>query len=312
MILAIPTRGMRKSIDSHNSRNEAVCDWIEASVLFSLSGEVSISDILDALLDEGIYEDQSFAREYIEGCLIELNKRIVWLGKATPLRVSHQKIIRTTKSWKDSPGYAYCLALSLASWYPDWAALVKDYTRQGLLFENLTLECLETLFHGWRVLATGWASGRARKIHKVVKDVASAVGESVGDVELYIEGSANEAGLDLVCYRPFPDGRVGIPVYLVQCASGKNNFKAKMQTPNMKVWTKIVAFTYTPKRAFATPFAFMDTKYRMMCNMADGLLLDRCRLLSAGHTNANWLSLKLSTDINKWLSTRIASLPSGD
>ncbi len=309
-MLAIPSHGVSHSVHKHNCDIETICDWIEASVLFSPDGKVSITDIVDSLIDNGIYEEQSFAREFIEDCFQEIERHITWLGKVLPLSISGQKITRTVKSWKNSSGYSYCLVLSLAAWFPEWAISDKDYNRQGLLFENLTAECLAIMFNGWNVLPTGWARGRARKIHKVVHAVAAAIGESIGDVEL-VDKEENEAGLDIVCYRPFRDGRVGIPVYLVQCASGKN-YHDKLQTPNMKIWGKIVAFTYTPKRAFATPFAFIEDRFRKLCNRADGLLLDRCRLLSAGHNKRKWLTPKLSAEINKWLLRRIKSLPSDD
>src|SRR5205823_3869050 len=102
-------------------------------------------------------------------------------------------------------------------------------------------------------------------------------------------------GLDLLCYRPYDDGRVGVPVFLVQCASGQD-WESKLDTPKLKIWAKIVDFASTPKKAFAMPFTLEDWDFTRKCNDNDGMLMDRYRLLAAGRARPNWISSRLRAD----------------
>ncbi len=130
----------------------------------------------------------------------------------------------------------------------------------------------------------------------------------MGDVGRWTRPRANEAGLDVLCYRPFPDGRVGVPVYLMQCASG-GDWDGKLHTPNLDIWRNIVNFASVPKKAFATPFSFLDEAFIMNCGVVNGLLLDRYRLLSAAAVNPNWIPGDLTARIIAWVEPRIAALP---
>ena len=138
--------------------------------------------------------------------------------------------------------------------------------------------------------------------------IGTVLGEVVGDVDRWTKASANDAGLDLMLYRPFSDGRTGLPVFMFQCASG-GDWEGKLHTPNLRVWTKAIQFPSDPKKAFATPFAFVDSEFRKSANLVDGLLLDRLRLLTPGYNDADWVSTKLSQRIVKWLRPRVKELP---
>jgi hypothetical protein len=166
---------------------------------------------------------------------------------------------------------------------------------------------METQFPDWSIHQTGWARKNAVKLAGVVKDVAERLGESQGDLSRWAEPNANESGLDLVFYRPFPDNRVGVPLYLMQCASGVN-WKSKLKTPDIEDWSKIILFAAKPRRAFATPFAFLDREFIRYCGNVDGMLLDRYRLLAAGNHKPNWISRNLSRRIIAWARPRVKAL----
>jgi hypothetical protein len=144
----------------------------------------------------------------------------------------------------------------------------------------------------------------------VVADVAGLLGEPTGDVQRWTKASANDAGLDVLCFRSFGDDRAATPVLLVQCASGK--YEGKLHTPVIDLWMKIVNFTTRPNKAFATPFALTDAEFRQVAVLVKGMLLDRYRLLAPARTEANWLSPKLARDLVKWTAARVAKLPDGD
>lgn len=309
-MLTPPTVGMARSVREHNVDFVALCDWVEGSVLFD-DEKLSISDVADVLVENEIYTKQEEAKdplEIVSAAWAEVKRRQNWIGMGSPIKVSRIRL-RRLYDWQNAPAHSFCLALSLAQWYPDWAReFGSDYNEQGELFEQLTKEAMEWIFPEWVIHPTGWTRTTPNKLNEVVQEVVSHLGEASGDIERWTEAKAHEAGLDLLCYRPFKDGRVGMPVFLVQCASGVH-WNSKLHTPNLRIWTKIVQFASDPKKAFAMPHALSDENFIPTCNLVDGLLLDRYRLLSPGSDNPDWISVELKAAIIKWLKPRIERLP---
>ncbi len=309
-MLTIPTKGFGRSVTAHNVDLDVFCDWIEGNVLF-ISGGLSEPEVVDALCHNQIYDKQEMAYQMVSNGWSELRKRQKMLGDASPYVFESLRIKLRRKPWEEATAHSFCVLLSLLKWYPKWAnSFGQNYTEQGQLFEELTKEAVETLYTGWTVRQTGWSRTQTKKLAAVVNIVSTWLSESTGNVEKWTSKSANEAGLDLVCYHEIPDGRGGFPAFLFQCASGAN-WDEKLHTPNLKIWTRIVDFRAQslPTKAFATPFAFLDEDFTRNCNLVDGLLLDRYRLLSAGLRRKDWISNSLKTKIKKWAKTRVAKLP---
>lgn len=314
-MLVLPKIGMASSVEpEHKVELDVLCDWIEASLAFTKLSFISGSDVVDILCEEEIYESQEFAWELVDNAITELQRRQTCLAGGSPFDVQGDRIVRT-KDWEAVPAYSFCLTLACAKWYPDWSAsMVKtgkkrpDYSEQGQLFELLTSAALEKLLPGWKVHRAGWSPDNAAKIQKVVSDVVKILREAEGELQPWVPEDANEAGLDIVCYRPFADSRPGLPTIFVQCASGKHH-EHKLGTPNMKEWGKIIRFTAVlPQRSFVTPYVFTDNEFKRVSNKVDGLLLDRVRLLSAGNDGGEWVSADLATNLREWVTPRIAKL----
>lgn len=306
-MLGFPTRGICRSICVHNVDLQIFCDWIEADVLFD-DEELSSSDIVDALMEENVYDNSDMAMQRVDDALTEIRRRHAWIPKTSPFVLKPGRISRC-RTWKASSAHSFCLLLSLAQWYTDWAKqLGCNYAEQGELFEELTKESLVRQFQGWQILRTGWSRTSRENLSDIVSRIAGKLGESVGNVERWTTDRAKDGGLDLVCYRPFADKRVGIPVYLVQCASGAD-WTEKLHTPCLNIWGKIIDWAAAPKTGFATPLAFEDGPFIRNCGLVDGMLLDRYRLLAAGGYRKNWLSSDLRRRLLKWAKPRVAALP---
>ncbi|MFQ5915203.1 MAG: hypothetical protein ACE5JS_18690 [Nitrospinota bacterium] len=289
---------------------DVLCDWIEASVLFD-EDELSVADIVDALCEENIYKKQELAFEMVGNAWTELRRRSSWIRAGFPLTLRSSRISRRV-SWEDVAPHSFCLLLCLAKWYRSWAReFGSDYTEQGEIFEELTKESLSRQFSGWQIHRTGWSKTNLKKLSEVVRFVAEKLGEPMGHIRRWTKPDANEAGLDLLCYRPFRDERVGVPVYLMQCASG-GNWKDKLHTPNLNLWRQIVQFTTKPTKAFSTPFAFLDDAFIRNCTLIEGMLLDRYRLLAPAMDNAAWISMPLKERIIDWAAPRVSALPCRD
>ncbi len=307
-MLALPTKGLYRSVNVHNSNLDVFCDWIEASLLFSEDKELTGADIIDVLIEEELYDRQDFAWEFVSDALNEIRRRQSWLATGCPIEI---RGIRLTKrvAWREIPAYSFCLTLSLAKWYPEWArSFGTNFTQQGELFELLTETSLRLILSGWTIQPTGWTRARTSELPTVVSKVAALLGEAVGDIGRWASPRAKEAGLDLLCYRPFPDNRVGMPVYLTQCASGRD-WEGKLHTPRLEIWSKLIQFASAPKKAFATPFAFLDDEFLRNCALVDGMLLDRYRLLSPARQNPDWVPEELKTSLVTWLEPRVIRLP---
>ena len=305
-MLLMPTLGSAKSVREHNGDLGIFCDWIEASVLFC-NEELSVSDIVDALIEHQRYYSQDFAREWVQNGWQELQRRQKWIGNGCAYSIDARWIKRTT-GWTHSIAHTFCILLSLATYYDWWVAeFGHDYTEQGFLFECLTLESLQAQFADWEVYATGWSRSNTVRLDQVVDELANRLGEVKGRVDLWIDSRAKDLGLDLLWYRPFPDNRTGIHVYLTQCASGAN-WRTKLKTPDLEAWGSVIQFTTKPKRAFAAPFSFLDKEFSQNCILTDGVLLDRSRLLCAYRHRQEWVSDRLKQAMVTWVEPRVKTL----
>src|SRR5258708_23151346 len=305
-MLQFPTTGIARSVESHNVGLDVLCDWIELNVLFD-EDRLSSTDVVDALCD-GIYAKQDMAAQLVDDAWSELRRREACVGERASFTVHGQRVSRK-HSWRQDHAHSFCILLAFAKWHRKWGQQFgANYGEQGELFELLTKESIQTQFVGWQVHQTGWSRTNAVKLAAVATDVAERLGETTGNIVRWGDPAANESGLDLVFYRPFSDNRVGIPVYLTQCASGAD-WTRKLKTPDLDLWNKLIDFAGMPHRAFATPFAFSDSDFIRNCNKVKGMLLYRYRLLAAATHKESWVSAALRKRIIAWAKPRIAALP---
>ena len=305
-MLPIPTKGFGKSVNKHNIRLDVLCDWIEGSVLLQDSVTfLSQIDVADVLLEEERYIEQDFALIGMKDAWSEMNKRVSCIGAGAAIQLNMRRIQRIGTDWRNNPGYSFCLLLSLAPYYDWWKE--DSYVEQGELFELLTEASFKAQFGDWQVYRTGWSKDNTVKLRNVAIDVAERLGEALGDVDTWDDPYAKELGLDMLCYRPFPDNRRGIPIYMMQCASG-NDWDLKLHTPDLNKWCDIIHFKNSPLKAFATPFAFLDKDYNKCISSVRGLFLERYRLLGASRYNSNWLDNSLKERLVNWCEPRIQEL----
>ena len=106
-MLAPPTVGMHRSVQIHNvSFASILCDWIEGSVLFQDEEELFASDVINVLIENGIYESQEFAWDSITSTWDEIRRRLGWIGQATPLEVTRLSL-RRLRDWQDAPAHPF-------------------------------------------------------------------------------------------------------------------------------------------------------------------------------------------------------------
>lgn len=284
------------------------CDWLEASLLFGPEKRLSLPEVVEFLVDEELCDSQTEAWKAVTNAKMLLRRRSRLLGRGYPISIEDQRLVKLS-TWRLTPSYAFCLLLSLRNLYPEWfLQFGDDYTEQGELFEILTLLSLERILTGWNIHQTGWSRAHPMRIDGVVTQIADLLGEPLGDVGRWMRPTAKDGGLDILCFRQFSDKRGGVPIYMVQCASGMG-WESKLTTPNLDVWTKLVQFSAPPVRAFATPMSLVDDEFDMHANRVQGMLLDRFRLLEPLRSSKAWLPQKLMGRLNRWTKSRVDMLP---
>jgi len=311
-MLAVPTKGFARSVNVHRISHDVLCDWIEGSLLFQDDRDfLSQIDVADTLLDDGRYINQEFALQGMKGAWNELRNRERWIGDGAAAFVRRKRVIRRG-NWQSYPAQSFCILVSLAPYYDWWTE--SEYGEQGEIFELLTKASFSAQFCGWKVFKTGWSSSNPVRLRDIATEVANLLGEQLGDIETWDDpekkepGQKKEQGLDLLCYRPFPDKRRGIPVYLMQCASGAY-WESKLHTPILGIWKDIIHFKNSPMKAFSTPFTVTRReKYRQYLGQVTGLFIERCRLLAAAQYNEKWVSRELQDRIIAWAEPRIERL----
>ena len=251
-MLALPTSGLSQPTGTlgeikHNVKLDLLCDWIEGSVLFD-EETLSIAEVVDILSGEGIYDDPDLALEIVTTAWDELKRRLEWIGKGSPFSITRRSV-RKEGTWEETPAHSFCVLLSLPQCYEDWVTCLSpaSYVEQGRLFECLAKASVEYQFSDWEVLQTGWSRMNTVRFPDLVHKIANRLGEQIGQIEPWENENTKDAGLDLLFYRPFPDRRVGVPVYLMQCASGEN-WIDKLHMPNLNTWTKLIVFAAAPKK----------------------------------------------------------------
>lgn len=310
-MLSLPEDGIRpySAENGHQSDLGIFTDWLEGSLLFGGDSSLSIAEIKDVLTDEHIYDDQDRASELLGDVWGEIKRRASALGGSYPIMADSLKLTRTL-AWRQAPAYSFCLLLSYSDRYPDWRkGFGKNFTEQGLLFEEITAEALTHEMSDWKAHATGWSRTRADRIQRSVEEVRGLLREQQGRLDLIPDlKNIKDAGLDLVLWRPFSDGRIGVPLYLVQCASGAN-WEKKRNEPEVDFWRTLIDFAVLPKRALAIPYAISDRDHWISCRRMNGMLFDRFRLLSGGRRQAKWLSTVVTKRIVAWMKPRVIGLP---
>ncbi len=130
-MLALPTKGFAPSAKKHNVRIDCLCEWIEGCVTFE-QDRISQTDIIDMLIEGNLYTDQNFAKQRVDDAFTELARRGRCLGQNCPFSI-HPRHVNRTKSWEDSPAYAFCLLVSLQVFYRAAfnEAFGADFTEQG-------------------------------------------------------------------------------------------------------------------------------------------------------------------------------------
>lgn len=247
-------------------RANKIADWIE--VLALIRGVAVGSDTLH---DMGI--TVGYRQADVALGLTTMARRATLLGAAYPFKVSSGVAAVPTaadRAWTAlllmSPESPIRPRLSV----PDAAAHL----------ECVTTEALTALYGpGTSAVRFAWPSedgGRPPEFPDAVRWLAKKMHVPVGVA--YRPPYAKDGGVDVVAWRPFPDGRSGFPVLLAQCTL-ERDYAHKASDVDVRVWSGWLALDVDPATALAIPdVVAAGEDWNALA--ARTIVLDRLRLAS--------------------------------
>lgn len=308
-MLQIPQNGFQRSVKQSNVNAISLGDWLEAILLFDQK-EVTKSEIVDILIEYQICPDESqdLAHGIASDGWDELRQRKAWGGIPDSTTISANRLEEVSE-WEAQPIRAFFLLLSLFRIFPDWAKDVRDNVAQGNLFEEVVELICPAVLPGWSVFRAGWSPENAKNVPTIVADLCERLFvDGAANLEEWHAPDAKDGGLDIVCYRPFSDQREAMPVYFLQCASGKN-WRDKVNTPNADLWQKLLDAAVRPSTGIAAPFVIGKRELKIAGLTGQITVLDRLRLLGSAASANTQFPEDLTTRLIEWMRPRIDALP---
>jgi hypothetical protein len=246
-------------------RTDKVADWIEVTALrrgTSLGAQ--------ALQDLG--NEVGFSAADVALGMTTMRRRARLLGSAYPFMAGAGIAAR-----QEAPERVWTALLLMSADSPVRASL--DITAAAEHLERITAESVRTLYGpGTSSVRFGWPSedGRPADFSQAVQWLAQRMGVPTGGA--YRPPHMKDGGVDVVAWRPFPDGRSGFPVLLAQCTLEKD-FAHKAADIDLRLWSGWLAMDVDPATALAIPDVVpAGEEWNRLA--ARTVVLDRIRLAS--------------------------------
>lgn len=240
--------------------------------MFSADDYLSLSEIrgLFAVGNQPSDDELAFA-------FAEVERRSDLFGSHYPFAVDRRGVMIDS----GTAGYLYFMLLLLSLKGTPLRAN-RDFPRSDAIFDAVTREAFRVEFgHHAQALNFGWPprDGRPSDFRKAVAWVASRLG--VGLTRDPIPDHYLDAGVDVIVWRPFGDGRNGFRVLLVQ-NTVQLSFSKKPFEVRPRNWSKWCDFGSEPGVGFAVPFAMPEgDRWWDGVVEAANLVLDRGRIMEA-------------------------------
>jgi hypothetical protein len=205
----------------------------------------------------------------------QMKWRATVLGAAYPFVLSETAMTRRVQG--NTPTYYVALLFlspSVSSRLGPWPV-----DSSAITFERLVCVALERLLgEGAQALRFGWPyeDGRPEHFPDAIRWAAEKMRIRVGAG--YRQPRRRDGGVDIIAWRPFPDGRPGFPIALVQCTV-EEDVVGKSRDIDLRLWSTWLGFDTTPISVLAVPstVARNEDWNEVATNC---ILLDRLRLMS--------------------------------
>lgn len=221
------------------ARADKVADWLE--ILALREGRALGAAQLRELSSEFRLRDAD-----IDVGRNTIARRHAMLGRAHPFVVGSG--LAAVDAAAETPWAAMLL---MSSTSPIRATL--DIGKAAAHFEQVTAAAMRSLYGaGTESIRFAWPSdeGRPPEFPDAVRWLAARMSVPIGSA--YRPPYAKDGGVDVVAWRPFPDGRSGFPVTLVQCTL-ERDYAHKAADIDVRVWAGWLRLDVDPATALAVP-----------------------------------------------------------
>lgn len=298
-----------ESTDTHS-----IAEWIEAVMLVDGEDDVSVAEIMARFVS-----GRRPPREDIEGALGLIEIRSVRAPAMYPYRVVGERVVRcghpdsgTAAIDESTFAFLKLACLQGAPWVLEGRA-----AEVGGLFDYPVAAAMEQwLGSGSRSCVFGWPprDGRPSAFAQAVSWLADQLGLPDGDQDRPVD--YQDGGVDCVVWKAAPDGRSGIPIWLVQ-ASVEHDVVAKASVAiPLESWKRWIKFGAGPVTVFASAHDVPSgSNHWMQLNDLVIQVADRGRLLGLlNDRSIDGAGSYTRSEIAEWVSTEIDKLrnPTGD
>ena len=272
-------------------RASKIADWLEVTAL--TRGRPLTLTLLEALGTTHGYSAADVALG-----VNSMTRRRTLLGDAYPFRTAVGGISATSNA-THSPWSAMLLMSAESPVRPSL-----DIAAAAEHLERITTVALAELYGpGTEAIRFGWPSdvGRPPEFPDAIRWLAKQMSVPVGGS--YRPPHRKDGGVDVVAWRPFPDGRSGFPVLLVQCTL-ERDYAHKASDIDLRVWSGWLRLDTDPATALAIP-EVVPAGEVWNSLAARTIVLDRMRLaaLTPHPATAEGSSL-----LNAWISITLEAL----
>ena len=241
----------------------------------------------------------------------EIERRALLLGDTYPFDLDGSRVAYRPSR---SRVYEFCLAVSVA---PSLSAGIL----KGLpvAFEHLVCEILRLHVGATgQVMRTGWPRDSSCSLTRA-KQLFAQLHKLSGEWIWQPQGLRpddppptyeKDLGLDVVAWRPMPDGRIGQLFLLGQCACGKSDWESKWKDIDLEelgFWFR-PATHVTAVRCFCVPFHIGNTITWEEVSAKAGLSFDRARISLFAERDPGFLAERTAKSYSKWVETVASEL----
>lgn len=280
------------------SGRESIADWIETTVLARRQSAWAVDSVATTALEElGLNEAST------QGGLLSLSRRQKHLGDDYPFVVD-DLAIRRKKHAMSMPYTAFLLLTANGT----CRQLVHKTSTSAMerAFEDLVALAMRSMWgRGSFALRFGWPSeeGRPPEFDLAIVWLAKRMGLPIGSG--YRPPRRKDGGVDVVAWRPFPDGKSGFPIVLIQCTL-QTDITNKAADVDKRLWSSWLVLDVDPVTALAVPEVVPSGEQWNEITL-QSMLLDRIRLTGLCGSQDLPLSIHVwCADSLESLSTRLA------
>lgn len=237
------------------------------------------------------WERQDIQTEGLVGAALEeVERRLEMMEEAYPFELVEGRLIYRPSA---TGVYETCLAASLGP-----TSTAEDFPKPTVTFEWIARDTLKLyLGNGSDGFRTGWPSdrreARPRGTTKLFQELHAKCGEFLWRPRSYLPvrpkpRHLKDAGLDVVVWKHFGDGRMSILFALAQCACGRTDWETKVADLDLKRlanWFEGPTIA-EPVRCFFVPFHIPNHAHLKEISGYAGVIFDRARIAMLAEANA--------------------------